>query len=118
MHRLSAVLMVLVLATPAGAQTSAIAGAVAENGKPVEAAQVHAERTDKRVTRDAITDAQGRFRLAPLTAGVYVVTVRRVGYRSAETPNVRLAEGQTVTLNVSLTQAPRQLSTIQVVTSP
>jgi len=97
---------------------SAIVGKVLENGKPVESAAVHAERTDKSVARDAITDAQGGFRLAPLTAGIYTVTVRKVGYRSAERTSVRVAEGQTVDLSVSLTQAPRQLSTINVITSP
>ena len=99
-------------------QSSAITGTVLDNGKPVEAATVHAERSDKSVARDALTDARGMFRLAPLTAGVYTVTVRRVGYRSAELPGVRVAEAHTLNLSVSLTQAPRQLSTIHVVTSP
>jgi hypothetical protein len=99
-------------------RSSAITGTVLDNGKPVEAATVHAERSDKSVARDALTDARGMFRLAPLTAGVYTVTVRRVGYRGAELPGVRVAEAHTLNLSVSLTQAPRQLSTIQVVTSP
>jgi hypothetical protein len=75
-------------------------------------------RSDKSLAREAITDVDGRFRLAPLSAGLYTVTVRKVGYRSAEQRSVRVPEGQTVSLSVSLTQAPRQLSTIQVVTSP
>ena len=119
MQRMAAVVAAaVVFAARADAQANAIAGVVSDNGKPVEAAQVHAERSDRSVSRDAITDAQGHFRIATLRAGVYVVIVRRVGYRSAELPGVRVADGQTVTLNVSLTQAPRQLSTIQVVTSP
>src|SRR5207247_1044146 len=100
------------------ARTSAITGTVLDNGKPVESATVHAERSDKSVVRDALTDARGMFRLAPLTVGVYIVTVRRVGYRSAELTGIRVAEWHTVNVSVSLTQAPRQLSTIQVVTSP
>ena len=36
------------------------------------------------------------------------MTVRKVGYRSAEQRTVRVAEGQTVSLSVSLTQAPRR----------
>ena len=79
---------------------------------------VRAERTDKSVARDAVTDARGAFRLTSLTAGTYVVTVHRVGYRNAELPGVRVADGQTRTLSVTLTQAPTQLSTIHVVTSP
>jgi hypothetical protein len=110
--------LLTVFGVPALAQSSAITGTVLDNGKPVEAATVHAERSDKSVARDALTDARGMFRLAPLSAGVYTVSVRRVGYRSAELPGVRVAEAHTLNLSVSLTQAPRQLSTIHVVTSP
>lgn len=95
-----------------------IAGTVLENGKPVESAAVYAQRLDKTIARESIAGADGSFRLAPLTAGIYTVTVRKVGYRSAEQSGVRVAEGQTVTLNVLLTQAPRLLSTIRVITSP
>jgi hypothetical protein len=110
--------LLFLLSTQAVAQSSAITGTVLDNGKPVEAATVHAERSDRSVARDALTDARGMFRLAPLTAGVYTITVRRVGYRSGELPSVRVAEAHTLSLSVSLTQAPRQLSTIHVVTSP
>jgi len=109
--------ILLACASVATAQ-SAIHGIVLENGKPVDAAAVTAVRSDKTLTRDAITDTDGRFRLAPLTAGTYVITVRKLGYRSAERPAVRVADGQSVNLSVSLTQAPMQLSTIQVVSSP
>src|SRR4051812_2154179 len=96
----------------------AIVGTVRENGKAVESASVHVERTDHRLSRDAVTDSAGRFRVAALSPGVYTVGVRRVGYRSAEISPVRIAGGQAVSLDVELTQAPRQLSTIRVVTSP
>src|SRR6185503_1398208 len=105
------------IASTASAQ-SAIAGTVLDNGRPVEGAAVYAQRSDNSIAREAITDASGGFRLTPLTPGLYTVTVRKVGYRSAEQRAVRVAEGQTVSLGVLLTQAPRQLSTIQVVTSP
>ena len=114
--RLSVIALV-VFATAASAQ-SAITGNVLENGKPVESAAVYAERSDKSIARESITDPQGRFRLAPLSPGLYTVTVRKVGYRSAEQRAVRVAEGQIVTLSVVLTQAPRLLSTIHVITSP
>src|SRR5437868_9805976 len=104
-------------ATLASAQ-SAIVGRVLENGVAVPSAGVYATRSDSSTTRETIATADGRFRLAPLTAGLYTVTVRKVGYRSAREEAVRVAEGQTVILNVSLTRAPRQLSTIEVVSSP
>jgi hypothetical protein len=98
---------------------SAISGMVlGTDNRPVEAVTVIASRADRTVTREAITDAQGRFRLGPLTAGSYTVTARKLGYQSAELVAVRVPENQTVSVNVTLTQAPRQLSTIEVVTSP
>ncbi len=97
----------------------AIAGIVLDpDRRPVEAAAMRAARTDGGLVRDALTDSRGAFHIAGLPPGSYTVTVRRVGYREAVLPAVRVAEGQTVSLSVTLTQAPRQLSTIQVVTSP
>lgn len=104
-------------ATVASAQ-SAIVGKVFENGRAVEGAGVYALRSDRSIATEAITDTIGRFRLAPLSAGLYTVTVRKVGYRSAEQHAVRVADGETVTLSVSLAQSARLLSTIVVVTSP
>jgi hypothetical protein len=110
-------LALLGFATVASAQ-SAIVGRVLENGTPVPSAAVYATRSDSSIARESITGADGRFRLASLTAGLYTVTVRRVGYRSAREDAVRVAEGQTIVLNVSLTRAPRLLSTIEIVSSP
>src|SRR3954469_23159185 len=87
-------------ATTATAQ-SAIVGRVLENGAPVADAIVSSMRSDRSVTREVTTSADGRFRLAPLTPGLYTVTVRKLGYRSATESAVRVAESQTVTLNVS-----------------
>lgn len=110
----------IVAASAASAQgTSAISGKVLDNTRaPVADATVTALRSDRSVAREAPTGEAGAFRLAPLNAGIYTIIVRKVGYRSAELPGVRVAEGQVVTLDVTLTQAPRQLSTINVVTSP
>src|SRR5258708_21127608 len=103
-------------ATVATAQ-SAITGRVVENGTSVSSALVDAIRLDKSVAREAVTDAEGRFRLAPLTAGLYTVTVRKLGYRSVTQQAVRGAEGQTLSPRPSLTPAPLLLSPIQVVAS-
>lgn len=114
------ILAFLCAASAASAQgTSAISGKVLDNMRAaVTEATVTALRADRTVAREVTTGEGGSFRLAPLTPGIYTVVVRKVGLRSAELPGVRVAEAQTVTLEVSLTQAPRQLSTINVVTSP
>jgi hypothetical protein len=110
-------LIFLGFAAVASAQ-SAIAGRVVEGGAPVASAAVYATRSDSSVARETITSADGLFRLAPLTAGLYTVTVRKLGYRSASEAAVRVADGQTVALTVSLTRGARLLSTIRVVSSP
>ncbi|MFN2565110.1 MAG: TonB-dependent receptor domain-containing protein [Gemmatimonadaceae bacterium] len=99
---------------------SALTGVVlTEDGRPIGAASVTVARTDGAApSGESLTDSAGAFRVGPLTAGVYRVTVRRLGYRSAELPALRLAVGETRSVRVTLTQAPRQLSTVVVVTSP
>ncbi len=110
--------MAAVCAAPAIAQGT-IAGTVSDpDGRPIESAAVRAELADKSAARDAVSDERGTFRIGALAAGTYVVTVRRVGYRSAELTSVRVVGGQTRTLSVTLTQAASQLSTIQVIASP
>lgn len=110
-------LLVCCFALPVHAQ-SAIIGTVIGTSGPVEGATVQAQIADRSIARETVTDARGAFRLAGLPAGLYGVSVRRVGYREARLSGVRLAEDQTLSLSVTLTQAPRQLSTIQVVSSP
>lgn len=106
----------------ATAQTmSAIAGNVlTSDGRPVAGARVRAERGDRRdsTTHEGLSDGRGAFRIGDLAAGIYTVSARRIGYRVAEIPALRLAIGQTATLRVTLSEAARQLSAIVVVTSP
>ena len=116
---LASLMLLCATATAAFAQTGAITGRVLDAGRAaVTEATVTAIRADKSVAREATTGEGGSFRLTPMGPGAYTIVVRKVGYRSAELPGVRVAEGQVVTLDVTLTQAARQLSTINVVTSP
>src|SRR5262245_32793600 len=116
--RLTHFLLLAALPATSSAQSSIAGVVVGDDGKPRASVSVHAERADRTILRYALTESAGRFHLAPLTPGLYVITARRVGFRSAELTGVRVADGQTVSLTVVLTQAPRQLSTIHVVTSP
>jgi hypothetical protein len=98
---------------------SAITGTVrGDDDRPVEAVSVNAISSDRSVARDAMTDARGVFQLTTLSPGIYTVTARKIGYRPAELFGIRVAAGQTLQLTVAMTRAPRQLSTIRVVTSP
>ncbi|MGH7680118.1 MAG: TonB-dependent receptor, partial [Gemmatimonadaceae bacterium] len=105
-------------AVPAYSQSAITGTVIGNDGRPVDAVSVTAVRADRSIAREASTDSSGTFRLAPLTPGTYSVSARKVGYRSAELPGVRVALDQTLNVSVTMTQAPRQLSTIQIVTSP
>ena len=120
MMRLALVLLAVRVPTAAAQTTSAIVGSVVTpDGSPVEGARVRAERGDRRdsTTHEGLSDARGAFRIGGLAAGIYTVSARRIGYRAAEMPALRVAVGQTATLRVTLSEATRQLSAIVVVTS-
>lgn len=95
-----------------------ITGSVVSDGTPVEAAVVQARSADGTVIRESLSAARGAFLLQQIPPGSYTVSARKVGLREAQLQGVRVADGQTVTLIVTLTRAARQLSTIQVVSSP
>ncbi len=114
-------LLLLALLCPAAAfaQSSAILGRVlARDSGAIGDATVRIVRSDGSGARDALTRPDGSFRFDALSAGIYTVMARHLGYRSAELSGVRLAAGQTVEIQVRLTASARQLSTMQVVASP
>lgn len=95
-----------------------IAGVVVtEAGAPVNAATVRITRTDGTVPREATTDSTGRFTIASLPSGLYRVSARRIGYREAQLPSLRIVAGQTSSVRVMLTASPTQLSTVTVRTT-
>ena len=117
-----ALLLLAALSLPLQAQrpdeTGTIAGTVLnEAGGPVSDAQVHAARTDGRLARDAVSDAKGEFRIAGLGAGFYTLSVRHIGFRAAEHPELRVTAGHVADIRVLLVQSARQLSTVRVVSS-
>jgi hypothetical protein len=112
-------IFVLLCAAPSVWAQSVIGGRVLDpGGRPIANATVSAPSSVPNVETIATSRDDGGFRLLVGQPGVYTVTVRALGYRSVQRPGVRVARNQTVTLEVTLTQAPRQLSTINVVTSP
>ena len=122
-YALGAALLFLValpsLSAAQGGGRGAIAGTVvSDDGRPVRGARVTATRVDDRSVTEASTDATGAFRISAIAAGAYALTVRQLGFRPAEIANVRVAAGDTVRVRVTLTAAPRQLSTVVVVRTP
>ena len=70
-----------VAASPGGAQTGTLTGVVtsAQNGQPLPAAQVYIQALDLGV----LTQANGRYVLQNVPAGVHELAVQRIGYRTA-----------------------------------
>jgi TonB-linked SusC/RagA family outer membrane protein len=103
---LSVAAAIVLAGTAANAQTSAVSGTVTDASKnPIQAAQVSILNT----RYAAITDNQGRFRIAGMSEPVgtaVTIVARRIGYRSAsvaahagdENVEIRL-EAQAVNLN-------------------
>lgn len=99
-------------------QLDSLAAGVCADGCPLADATVHVVRSDGRHARETITIGDGSFRLDSLTPGVYTLSARRLGYRSAELTGIRVAGGQTPRLEIRLTRARLRLSTVTVFASP
>ena len=99
-------------------QLDSLAAGVCADGCPLAEAAVHLVRSGGGHPRETTTIADGSFGLDSLTPGVYTLTARRLGYRSAELTGIRVADGQTLRLQIRLTRAPRRLSTVEVLASP
>jgi hypothetical protein len=130
MNRVLSVRFILVIALaasavfskPLSAQRAAggsIAGVVVgENGSPVGDATLVISRSDGTQPQTVTSTANGSFRVASLAPGLYRVTARRIGFREATLPFLRIVAGQTADVRVVLTSSPTQLSTVEVRVSP
>jgi len=94
------------------AEGGRVAGRVVdrETGRPVPSALVQVMGRPEAAT----TDLDGRYRLGPLTAGVYAVRVAFIGYQAGQIDSVRVAEGETSLADFALTAVPFELSAVSV----
>ena len=101
-----AVACLLVLGgSPLGAQTprGAVEGRVVTDiGEPLAAAEIILTPSEGHEVRRTETDRSGSFRIGFLADGQYVLTVRRIGYRSAEPLLVSVQGGEPVRLTVPM----------------
>ena len=93
---------------PAAAGT--IAGTVTDSatGTPISGAQVNVVGT----TLGTTAGPDGRYVLNRVPAGTHRVQVRRLGFQFRDVPNVVVAAGERVTLDVRLRAAPLQLEAV------
>jgi uncharacterized membrane protein len=71
-------------------------------GAVVASAQVTATETTTQKSSNATTDSQGRYTLANLPAGTYVVAVTAQGFAETKQENVRVEDGKTTTADVQM----------------
>ena len=101
-------LALLVIASPLAAQerTGSIAGTVKDSsGAILPGAIVEAASPSLVGTQTAIADGQGNYRFPALTPGVYEITATLQGFTVAKVPDVRLAIGQTLKIDLALAVA-------------
>ena len=93
----SALVLAITALLPARAQTGRITGTVVDSaaGYPVGGVNVSLTGTNL----SALTADDGRYTIAGVSAGTYVVEARRLGYAALRKTNVTLAAGQTVTVD-------------------
>src|SRR5580698_2873109 len=104
------------MAVPALAQPAApgtIAGTVSADGRPVAAARVTVSRDG--VTTSAVTDAQGTYAFANLTAGTYTISVSKGGYDTDRETNIYLLAGSSLVVDVRLSAS--SFSSLQTIAS-
>jgi len=110
--RLPSVRLVVLMglcAVPAGGVSAqetvnyaSVSGRVTDpQGAVVAGGQVSARQTETNITRDAVTDAEGRFRFPYLRLGPYEIAVRHKGFADA-TRRLNLTVGAAFDLRIAL----------------
>ena len=105
--RLLALALVGILAFPAFSAAQITRGAVSgtvrdATGAVVPGASVTVTNKDTNISRSAVTDARGFFRLPALEPGAYTVKAEISGFSTVEYKDVRLVSASEVTINPEL----------------
>lgn len=90
-----------------------IAGTVVDKstGRPLSGVDLTVAGT----TFTSKSDLNGRYRFAALAPGSYSLVARLIGFRPVRQDSVRVASGQTTTINIALESAPVELQEVEVV---
>lgn len=115
-NSLSSLVLLLVLsATQAWAQTGVITGTVtdAATGRPVRDARVDAVGADGRAAASTMSNAEGRYRLS-VSSGRYDVVVDALGYERVRSEGVNVVAGATATADIALSTTAFALNPIVV----
>ncbi len=110
MQKTLVVFAALVVSTAIGpsayAQNAQIVGIVKDaSGAVIPGASISARNVDTGLTRTAVTDGQGEYRVPSLPPGRYALTTELSGFTTETRPDVTLIIDQTATINFTLKPA-------------
>src|SRR5215470_990977 len=82
---------------------SGIQGLVTDSsGAVVPEATIHVTNTSTGVSRNAVTSAEGLYRILSLGPGSYVASAEARGFRTSSRPNIELSTNETVRVDFAL----------------
>lgn len=105
MKRFSSALALIVFcaALAYGATGASISGVVRNaTGAPFRGAFVHAQNVQTKISVHVLSDSEGRYRIPNLPPGEYQVRVTATGYKAAPRNSVKLAAGDSASLDFGL----------------
>ncbi len=110
-NKLYLIVVFLFLSSIVAAQNAALKGQIMnENTKePLSGAYVHFDG----IKGGSITDAFGHYQISGVSPGSYKVKVKYIGYKEYE-QHIELSTGQTLTLNIPLSEKTESLKVISV----
>src|SRR6185436_6191984 len=95
--------LVLLLATPALAQTGQINGVISDNtGAIVPGASIKAVETATGLVRDTVAGGDGRYNFTSLRPTTYDISAELTGFRTSQRKGVLLQANQNLTVNFAL----------------
>ncbi|PYR00867.1 MAG: TonB-dependent receptor [Acidobacteria bacterium] len=100
---LATLFLVLLVASPALAQTGQINGVITDNtGGVVPGATVKAVEVATGLSRDTVTGADGRYTFTSLRPTTYDITAELTGFRASQRKGVLLQANQNLTVNFAV----------------
>ncbi|TND07429.1 MAG: uncharacterized protein FD123_3279 [Bacteroidetes bacterium] len=110
-----ATLLVFILIAFIAPGTGSIKGRVSDNvlGTPLSFVTIAITQNGK-VIAGASSDANGYYTISSLNPGTYDLKATYVGYKTAEMKSIVVADGQALTLNLSMENAPAPLSSVEI----
>src|SRR5688572_9676046 len=100
---LATLLLLLLVASPALAQTGQINGVVSDNsGGVLPGVTVKAVETATGLSRDTVTGVDGRYTFTSLRPTTYDISAELTGFKTSQRAGVLLQANQNLTVNISL----------------